>query len=458
MMRLSDVAKRVKGELINGDCAFSSLSIDSRKVTDGQLFVALRGDRFDGHDFLQAVHQAGACGLIVERAAAEIPLPQLCVADSYQALGAIAKMHRAHYTGRLIGLTGSSGKTTVKGLLTAILQRAGPVLATQGNFNNHVGVPLTLLRLGQEPFAVVELGTSGRGEIAYLTELAQPSVALVNNIMPAHVGGFGSLAAIAQEKAQIYAQLRADETAIINLDDRFAEDFVAATRTCRQLGFTRTENTPAAEMTVLRAANESLDSAGCPHFDLLWQAQRQAVQLQVLGAHNVANALAAAACALAVGCSLDDIAAGLGTFAGEPGRMHYLGRYRGAIVIDDSYNANPGSVRAAIDYLAQGANRGFLVLGDMGELGAESDEMHKEVGRYAAESGVHSLYTVGPSAALAAQAFGSGGHTFQDQRALFSSLAPHLGSGDTVLIKGSRSAHMDRVARMFSPAGDQTAC
>lgn len=458
MMRLSDVNKQVQGELINGDCTFSSLSIDSRRVAQGQLFVALRGERFDGHDFLQAALQAGACGLIVERAVEEIHLPQLCVADSYQALGAIAKMHREQYTGRLIGLTGSSGKTTVKGLLTAILQQAGPVLSTQGNFNNHVGVPLTLLRLGKEPFAVVELGTSSPGEIGYLTGLAQPSVALVNNIMPAHVGGFGSLAAIAKEKAQIYSQLRADETAVINLDDRFADEFVCATRGCRQLGFTRTQEAPAAEMGVLRAANESLDSAGCPHFDLLWQAQRQPVQLRVLGAHNVANALAAAACALAVGCSLDDIATGLASFGGEHGRMHYLGRYRGAIVIDDSYNANPGSVRAAIDYLAQSGGRGFLVLGDMGELGADSDEMHKEVGRYAAELGVHSLYAVGPSAALAAQAFGSGGHKFTDQHALFNSLAPHLGSGDTVLIKGSRSAHMERIARMFSPAGDQTAC
>lgn len=458
MMRLSEVAAQTGGELSGGDCAFTSVSIDSRQIAAGQLFVALRGDRFDGHDFLQSALQAGACGLVVEQLAEDLPLPQLCVADAYRALGTIGQMHRAQYRGRLIGLTGSSGKTTVKGLLAAVLRRAGPVLATQGNYNNHIGVPLTLLRLGQEPFAVVEMGTSGRGEIAYLTNLARPSVALVNNIMAAHVEGFGSLAAIAKEKAQIYGQLREDETAIINLDDHFADEFVAATRRCRQLGFTRTQESSSVEITTLRASREGLDSAGCPHFDLLWQAQRQPVQLQVLGAHNVANALAAAACALAVGCSLEDIAAGLASFKGEHGRMQYLGRYRGAIVIDDSYNANPGSVHAAIDYLVQGSSRGFLVLGDMGELGEDSDALHREVGQYAADSGVHSLYAVGPSAALAAQAFGSGGHTYTDQRALFNALAPHLGSGDTVLIKGSRSARMERVARMFSPAGDQTAC
>ena len=298
-MYLTDLIEPLHARLVGVDAEFNSLSTDSRQLRNGELFVALRGDHFDGHDFARAAVDRGACAMVVEREIETANVPQLIVADSTKALGIIGALKRRHFDGQLVAVTGSSGKTSVKGLLREIFAVAGTVVATPGNFNNHIGVPLSLMSLTTQEYAVIEIGTNHPGEIAALVNLARPNIALVNNVSAAHIAGFGSLAAIAREKGDIYSTLTERDTAIINLDDQFAPQFIEATKHCRQIGFSLTD--VAQPFPSMGARNIKFDAAGRASFELHYASDKVPVNLLLPGLHNVANALAAAACAMAAG-------------------------------------------------------------------------------------------------------------------------------------------------------------
>lgn len=455
-MRLTDLIAPLHARLVGSDAEFTKLSTDSRQLQPGELFVALRGDNFDGHDFVQVAVDRGACALVVEQDIESANVPQVVVADSTRALGAIGALSRKAFSGTIVAVTGSSGKTSVKGLLRDIFATAADVVATQGNFNNYIGVPLTLMNLSTQRFAVVEIGTNHPGEIAYLTDLVKPDIALVNNVGPAHIGGFGSIEAIAREKGSIYGALQAHQTAVINLDDAFAEQFLKATQQCRQIGFSLAKSDRAIPAVYAQAIE--FDSVGRASFALCYQGEMQPVRLLLPGQHNVANALAAAACAIAAGVNLSDIAAGLGKFSGEKGRMQIYDGPRGARIVDDTYNANPASVRAAIDYLSNCPGNRVLVLGDLGELGETAPAQHRELGRYAAQKNISVLLTHGPLSALSAAEFGTGGLNFPSKEALVDALLSQLDAHTTALVKGSRSARMEEIVQRVLNTKEVSSC
>ena len=455
-MQLSDLLEPLQARLVGNDTQFQSLSTDSRQLRSGELFIALRGENFDGHEYASVAADRGACAMVVEREIDSVNVPQLVVGDTVKALGVIAAIHRKRFAGKIVAVTGSSGKTSVKGLLRDIFAAVGTVVATQGNFNNHIGVPLSLMNLADQNYAVIEIGTNHPGEIANLVELVQPDVALVNNVSAAHIAGFGSLAAIAQEKGSIYATLNELGTAVINLDDTFATQFIRATAHVKQIGFSLKGAT--ADFPVVRTDNIIFDSAGRASFHLLYQGQSVTAQLLLPGLHNLANALAAAACAIAADVSLANIASGLKNFAGEKGRMQIYAGPRNSVVIDDTYNANPGSVRAAIDYLSERSGKRILVLGDLAELGEVAQQEHRNIGAYAAQKNIAALLSCGPLSALASSAFGAGGANFPNKATLVEALLSQLDAQSIVLIKGSRSARMEEVAQRVLDAKEISAC
>jgi len=439
-MNLSDLLKPLDAALNGSDARFDSVSIDARQVQPGGLFVALPGSRVDGHDFVAQARAAGAAAALVERPLAD-PLPQLVVRDCELALGQLGALNRAAFKGPLVAITGSSGKTTVKEMLAAILRECGAVLATRGNLNNELGVPLTLLELApQHRYAVVEMGAAAIGDIAYSMRLARPSVSVLTNAGVAHIGRFGSEQAIAEAKGEILAGLDSDGQGVINLDSPWFENWYQTLGERKAWVFSLAN--PTAE---LRAEHIRADQRGCPGFALVTPVGTIAVQLNLLGRHNVANALAAAGAALALQVPLPAIASGLGALQPVAGRGRSLPGRNGALVIDDSYNANPASVRAAIDVLASLDGRRVLVLGDMGELGALEQQAHRDIGSYARAQGLDGLYVTGPLSALAAAKFGEGGKAFADRGALAAALETELDPATRVLVKGSRSAGMEEV-------------
>lgn len=441
--------RAVTAKCRNGDAEFTQVSIDSRSLNAGELFVALRGERFDAHDFIADAVAKKPCALVVERFFPEIKLPQLVVSDSLLALGQIAALNRSLFTRPVIAITGSSGKTTVKTLLAGILAECGSTHATKGNFNNHVGVPLTLLQLeAQHEFAVIEMGASGPAEIEYLCSLAKPQIAMVNNVMAAHIQGFGSIQGVARAKGEIYAALPSTGVAVVNMDDRFAPDWLA-TLTNRRVVRVSFQNTDADCF-----AQDLQSSANSLEFTINLKGETTQVSLNAQGEHNVRNALMAAACASTVGANLQKIKQGLANFAPVAGRMSRHVGINDAAIIDDSYNANPGSVRAAIDVLAQKTNS-ILVLGDLGELGPEAPALHAELGDYARAKKLTHLFTVGKLSENASRAFGAGAQHFGDKAALVAHLKAIANKNTTILIKGSRSAAMDSVVReLCTSAGD----
>lgn len=439
-LHLSEVAAVLEGRLLGIDAAFDSVGTDSRAIRPGQLFVALVGPRFDGHAFLAEVAGKGAVAALVERQVPDVALPQLLVADTRQALGRLGAFNRQAYQGPLAAVTGSSGKTTVKEMLASILRTRGPVLATRGNLNNELGVPLTLLELAPEHAgAVIELGASRVGEIAYTVGLTRPQVAIITNAGTAHVGEFGGPERIVEAKGEILEGLPAEGVAVLNRDDSAFAVWQQRAAGRRVLSFAL--NDAAADF---RARDIQHDARGCPSFVLLGPAGETPVQLNLLGRHNVANALAAAAAAHALGVPLVGIREGLESLQPVKGRAVSRLAPNGVRVIDDSYNANPVSVCAAIDILAGFSGRTVLVLGDMGELGDWAEEGHRQVGAYAAGK-IDSLYAVGPLMAHAVAAFGNQGRHFADQAGLLEALRCEQDSNTTILIKGSRSAAMDKI-------------
>ncbi len=452
-MLLSEISAKVGGRLINGDCSFSTVSTDTRQLRAGDLFIALRGETFDGNAFAEAAANAGAIGLVLHSPLESMTLPQLIVSDSVHALGIIAATNRLAFAGRVVGLTGSCGKTTVKGMLREILSIDGDTLATLGNLNNHIGVPLTLMRLSSQSCAVIEMGTSSPGEIAWLTELVQPEVALVNNVAPAHIGGFADLDAIATEKGEIYRQLPASGTAVINLDDGYAGFFQNLCSDVHQLGFSRRAVASARLPGVIYATGENLNARQQAEFTLRHGDESIPVTLKIPGLYNISNALAAAACAVAAGSSLETIARGLSNYSGEKGRMQVKTAGCGATVIDDTYNANPAAMKVAIDVLSEFDGDTFLVVGNMAELGEHAEQAHESIGTYAAEKGITAVYSWGGEAAVAARAFGREGYAYTDKQELAAALLRRLQKNATVLAKGSRSARMEEVVALLCEEG-----
>lgn len=457
---LSQAAARVGGRLLGADAGFRGVGIDSRQHLEGRLFVALRGERHDGHDFAAAAREAGADALMVERPLA-VDLPQWQVEDSRLALGRLAAAHRDLFAGRVVALTGSNGKTTTKEMIAAILAQAGSVRATKGNLNNDIGLPLTLLEAGEEDFLVLEMGANHAGEIAYLTAIARPEVAAITNAGRAHLEGFGSLEGVARAKGEIVQGLRPGGTFIFPADSPWAGRWrqLAAGRSCLTCAARGTapgpdtatgpDSAPGADLYVdLSAVRTRWDEAGFrTAFRVEGPTLGLELELALAGGHNVRNALVAVAMARALGQAPATIRAGLATMRPVPGRLFPRLVPGGPRLIDDSYNANPDSVEAAIAVLTSLSGRHVLVLGDLGELGPEAEELHRRLGVAAREAGVEALYTVGRLSAAATAGFGaSGGRHCNDQPELIAYLRQDLAEGDLVLIKGSRLSAMDRVA------------
>lgn len=451
---LAALAAAVDGRLLGEDVAFDAVSTDSRRIVAGQLFVALSGERFDGHDYLPQVAAQGAVAALVERPVADSRLPQLQVIDSRRALGQLGALNRDRYQGLLAAVTGSSGKTTVKEMLAAILRAAYPqdeaVLATAGNLNNELGVPLTLLRLAEHhQAAVVELGASHVGEIAYTVGLTRPQVSIITNAGNAHVGEFGGPQRIVEAKGEILDGLDEQGIAILNRDDQAFGQWQARAgqREVRSFAIDAADAN-------YRALDIGRDPRGCVNFRLQGRAGEARIQLNLLGRHNVLNALAAIAAADALGVALADCVSGLQQLAPVPGRCVAQLTAQGLRVIDDSYNANPVSMQAAVDILAGFEQPTVLVLGDMGELGEWAEQGHREVGAYA-KGKVSALYAVGPWMRHAVATFGDGARHFDDQAQLIAALEQQP-TATTILIKGSRSAAMDNVVRALCGSTGET--
>ncbi|HEY8518437.1 MAG TPA: UDP-N-acetylmuramoyl-tripeptide--D-alanyl-D-alanine ligase [Gammaproteobacteria bacterium] len=436
---LAAVAREVQGNLHGADAPFGAVSTDSRTLEKGSLFVAIKGERFDGNDYVGAAHSKGAAGALVSRVS-EVPLPQVEVNDTRQAFGRMARAWRRNFTVPVVAVTGSSGKTTVKELIGTILSVRRKVCVTAGSLNNDIGLPLTLMRISPEHEAVVvELGANHPGEIDYLAGVAEPTIGVITNAAAAHLEGFGSIEGVVAAKGELLDHLPAAGTAVLNADDPFVEEWRKRVRRATVVTFGFAAN---ADCRVL--GEPRFDSTGADFTLRLPDGVELAVRVPLLGRQNVANALAAAAAARAAGATAAEIAAGLARATAVRGRLRPLKGLRGAVVVDDSYNANPGSVRAALDYLAERPGKRILVLGDMAELGAEGPKLHREVGAYAA-SRCDELVAVGALAAEAARAFGSGARECADIDAVRQAIEPELGPGVTVLVKGSRVMQLDRL-------------
>lgn len=449
MMMLSEIAKAVGGQLIGADVLCESVASDSRNIAKGQLFVAIKGERFDGNAYAAEAIQQGAAAVLVSDVNTQVR-PAILVEDTRLALGQLAKYWRATFTLPLVAITGSNGKTTVKEMLAAILHvtlsnaSAGrAVLATRGNLNNDIGMPMTLLKLRkQHAYAVIEMGMSHEGEIRYLTNIAKPNVAVVNNAGIAHIGEVGSREGIARAKGEIFEGLASDGIAgdgiaVINADDAFADYWKSLNANRKIITFAMNAK---ADVT---ASYEEV--AGISKIALTTPAGSIHFKLHVLGKHNVSNALAASACAFALGISNVDIAGGLESFSAVKGRLQRKAGFNGASLIDDTYNANPDSMKAAIDVLASQQSKQIFVMGDMAELGADAAQMHADIGLYAKQKGISQLLAFGEFSQLACQEFGENAQHFTSLETLVLCLKNSMHANTTVLVKGSRFMQMERV-------------
>ena len=462
-MHLFEAAQAIGARAVRADVALGTVSSDSRKLPPGCLFVALKGPRFDGHAYAQKALENGATAVMVDAAAGLDLAPALQVDDTRLALGRLAAWRRAQMPARLAAITGSNGKTTVKEMLAAILTAEvgeAAVLATCGNLNNDIGMPLTLLKLTPEHrYAAIEMGMNHPGEIAYLTELARPDVALVNNALRAHLQGLGSVEAVARAKGEIYAGLRDGGIAIFNADDPHALTWrqLAGGHKVLGFGFAEGADVRVCESELARDGRRGdREQARSHELVLETPVGRIETTLQVPGIHNQRNAAAAAAAALGLGVSAGAVARGLAAYAGSKGRLRDQACILGATMIDDSYNANPDSVVAAIEVLAARPGERILVLGDMGELGAETEALHREVGERARAAGIDRLLCLGEHSLHAVLGFGAGAMHFERIEELLAEIECALSPEVTVLIKGSRFMKMERVVQSFvgEPEGE----
>lgn len=423
--------------------------IDSRQVRPGDLFIALKGERVDGHDFIARAREAGAAAALVSELRDD-PLPQLQVADVRAAFARIAGHWRAQCAPKLVAITGSNGKTTLKEMVSAILREVGSVTATAGNLNNDLGVPLTLCRLNRDDdYAVVEMGANHPGEIAALVEMAAPDVAVINNVAPAHLEGFGSEQGVAEAKGEILAGLPPHGTGIINADMPYVRLWRALLGERRTISFALQESTADihAEYVQLAGAtgNFMIDLEGVKHY----------VELPLPGMHNIANALAAIAVCRALDVPVEAMVRGLAAMKAVPHRLQLRAAFNGSRIIDDSYNANPGSFTQALNTLTAFDGRHWLVLGDFGELGDNSRNVHAALGSQARQAGVERLLTLGEQSRLAAESFGEGARHFEDSAALLDALKRELAADVVCLIKGSRFMKLDQLADALAPTEGQ---
>lgn len=449
---LKELAPDLRGR-VRGDAAFSGISTDTRTLRGGELFVALRGPNFDGHAFMDSALRSGAAAVLAERAPDKGPA--LVVRDSRVALGQLGRYWRRRMSASLVAITGSNGKTTVKQMLASILSSAGRTLATEGNLNNDIGVPLTLARLSPDDrFAVIEMGANHAGEIAWLGEIAEPDVAVVTNAGPAHLEGFGSLDGVARAKGELFQLLDQDGTAVINADDDFAPLWYALAENRRVVDFGTVSS---ARIRAIRVESEHEVLLKTPAGDCR-------VRLPVPGHHNLLNALAATAAAIALQVPLEHVQAGLQAFQPAAGRLQVARSTEGALIINDTYNANPASLIAGLGVLLEMAREHatspdrpvarWLVLGDMAELGEQSEALHHEAGRRAREMGVARLYTLGAMSASANQAFGAGARHFDERSELLRALRDDLNRDVALLVKGSRSMGMESVVAGLTASAD----
>lgn len=451
---LSLIAHWAGGELHGEDASIDAIGNDSRTLAPGSLYLALRGERFDGHDFAASAVENGASALLVERLL-PLDVPQVVVANAERALARIATAMQRDRATRVFAITGSNGKTSVKTLLLAILQHVAmvegrQVYATPGNRNNEIGMPLAVIDAPEDAdFAIYEMGTGKPGDIAYLTAIAAPDVALVNNVAPAHLERMGSLLEIANTKAAVYDDLREGGVAVVNADDAFAPFFAERAGAHRVLRFGLEASADVTASAIVLAEAGSRFRLHAP------QGEAE-VALQLPGRHNVLNALAAASLALAAGIALPRVAEGLQQARPVAGRQVAHALPGGAVLVDDSYNANPGSLAAAIAALAAASEEGWLVLGDMRELGPDAEALHAQAGTRAREAGLKRLYALGPLSAAAAAAFGDGGRHFDSHAALAAALEADLHAGVRCLVKGSRGSAMDKIVTALLKRGEDT--
>ena len=438
-MRLSEAAAALGVRVSGGDQEFAGCSTDTRSIRRGALFVALRGPNFNGHQFLQRARDGGAVAAMVDQKSDGV-LPSIKVTDTRRGLGRLAGVWRERFTLPVVGVTGSNGKTTVKEMLAAILRRQGPTLATRGNLNNEIGVPLTLLRLGKRHrAAVVEMGASQPGEVGWLTQMAHPTVGVITQCSAAHLAGFQSIEGIARSKGELLENLDPGGTAVINADDPHAELWrrLAGERSCLSFGLRR----PADVTANWRNTDDGIDvffRTPSGQFD---------AHLDLLGRHNVVNAMAAVTVAVALGIPESAIIEGLARVRPVPGRLNLRPASGCKRLVDDSYNANPESLRAGLQVLARYPGRRWLVLGDMAELGIDAAMFHRRAGELARRYGIERLYAAGPLTRHAVETFGEGGRHFKNVRALLDVLSGQDAAEVSILVKGSRSMSMDKVSK-----------
>lgn len=452
---LRDTARVLGAELLGADVRYSVVSTDSRTLGPGALFVALRGPNFDGAEFVDAAAARGAIGVLVARRV-PVPVSQIIVPDVLLALQQLAVAWRANFELPIVAVAGSNGKTTVKEMTAAILSRRGACMATHGNLNNHIGVPLTLMRL--EPAhrsAVVEMGANRVGDVAELVRLARPSVGLITNAGAEHLEGFVDLDGVAKGEGEMVAGLTPDATAIINADDPYAGYWRSVAGSARVLTFGVHASAAgrAADFTAISAVQAIERGEFATRFTLQCSAGERPILLKAGGAHNIMNALAAAAAASAAGAPLDDVVAGLADFRPVPGRLQLKAGPRDSWIIDDSYNANPSSVQAGLEVLRALSGTTWLVLADMAELGEHTSDSHAHLGSYARACGVKRLFALGPQSSRAVETFGAGGEWFADADSLVKRLQAELSPGVTVLIKGSRVNRLERVVQALTGGG-----
>ena len=458
MMLLSQAANALRARMEGTDVHFSAVSTDTRTIQQGDLFIALKGENFDGVKFVAQAARAGAVAAVVNQDSGlrvqDAGVPLIFVEDTRLALGKLAAHWRAQFDIPLVAITGSNGKTTVKEMLAGILREVTKneeeVLATKGNYNNDIGMPLTLLKLrATHRYAVIEMGMNHLKEIDYLTRIAKPDVALINNATGAHLQGLGSVEGVALAKGEIFAGLANDGTAIINADDPHVLMWRLLAGTHRVFDFALEHSAAVKGKWTMQGYGGALE--------LRTPAGEMRAQLRVPGEHNARNALAAATAALALQVPLDTIARALENFGGVAGRLQRKDGLHGSTLIDDTYNANPASMRAALEVLAQAMGKRLFVLGDMGELGAGAAQFHREIGIAARELGIEKMFAMGALSAGAVQEFGAGARHFDNVEALYGALDKELDEQTIVLVKGSRFMKMERVVQ-FCALQKEEAC
>jgi len=441
MRHLTEIAPIMGAELFGEDASFQRVSTDTRTLEPGQLFIALQGPNFDGHQFIKQAEAKNAVAAIVQQPV-DANIPLLKVNDTLKAFGALAAYHRAQHNPTILAITGSCGKTTTKTMLASILSQVGLTHVNPGNFNNAIGVPHTLLGLTKEhQFAVVEMGANNPGEIAYLCELAKPKVTAITLVAPSHLLGFGSIDGVAKAKGEIYSGLAADGIAVMNLDEPWVNEWKQNLKQQKIITFARHND---ADFT---AKEISLNNQCQASFIMRTPLGDVDIQLPLVGEHHISNALTAAACAYSVGVDLSAIKQGLASVENIDKRMVRHELPNNIVVLDDTYNANPLSFAAALDVLKKIPGKRIVVMADMGELGSGAPAYHRDVGAKAHAIGVDQLHAWGELSQLAVDAFGEGGHFYQDKQDLINAVQNELTPNTTVLVKASRSMKMEEVVK-----------